>query len=143
MNTIVRWNPSRSLLNEFDRLFNAQVAESDAPHSWGLPLDVIEAEAGYTVRASVPGIQADDLNVTLEKNVLTIQGEVSSDEQVDDARYHLRERRYGRFSRSLRFPVEVNAEAIEATYENGVLTLNVPKSEAVKPKQINVKVNAQ
>ena len=65
-----------------------------------------------------------------------------ADENVEDAHYHLRERRYGSFSRSLRFPVDVNAEAIEATYQNGVLSLNVPKAEEVKPKQISIKVNA-
>lgn len=142
MTTLVRWNPTRSLFNEFDRLFNAQTGAWDMPQTWGLALDVIENEDGYTVKASVPGITPDNLNVTLEDNVLTIKGEIAADENVEDAHYHLRERRYGSFSRSLRFPVDVNAEAIEATYQNGVLSLDVPKAEEVKPKQISIKVSA-
>jgi HSP20 family protein len=141
MTTLVRWNPSRNLLNEFDRLFNAPMANWEAPRNWAMPLDVTEDADGYTVKASVPGINTDDLNITLEDNVLTIQGETRADETVEEAHYHLRERHYGRFSRSLRFPVDVNAEAVEATYQNGVLILSVPKAEEVKPKQIAIKVN--
>lgn len=142
MTTLVRWNPSRSLFNEFDRFFNTPAVNWEAPRAWGLPLDVTENEDAYVVKASVPGVSAEDLDVTLEDNVLTIKGEIAADEKVEDVRYHIRERRFGSFSRSLRFPVDVNADGVEASYVNGVLTLNVPKAEEVKPKQITVKVNA-
>jgi len=142
MTTLVRWNSSRSLFNEFDRFFNAPSANWETTRTWGLPLDVTESDDNYVVKASVPGIAAEDLDITLEDNVLTIKGEFSADENIEEARYHMRERRFGSFSRSLRFPMGVNADKVEASCVNGVLTLNVPKAEEVKPKQITVKATA-
>jgi HSP20 family protein len=104
-------------------------------------VDVLENEDGYTVNASVPGINTDDIEVTLEKNVLTIKGEIEADEEVEKEQYHVRERRFGSFSRNIRFPVDVNVNSIEASYEHGVLTLVVPKADEVKPKRITVKVD--
>jgi HSP20 family protein len=146
MRTISRWNPTReavNLFNEFDRLFDlsAYRGNVETPTRWGLALDVAEQDDAYSLKASVPGMNPEDINITLEDNVLTIQGEVKSDETVEEGKYHLRERRYGSFGRTLRFPVPVNADAVEANYENGVLTLRVPKAEEVKPKRIAI--NAQ
>lgn len=146
MRTITRWNPTREaldLFNEFERLFDRSAYREsvDTPTTWGLALDVVEQEEGYVVKASVPGINPDDLNITLEDNVLTIQGEVKSEETADEGKYHLRERRYGSFGRTLRFPVAVNADTVEASYHNGVLSLTVPKAEEVKPKRIAIKAN--
>ena len=151
MSKIVRWNPMREaadLFNEFDRMFESPVYRTrwgmpmrtnDVVGSWSLALDVAEKGDVFTVKASLPGIDPADLNVTLEDNVLTVQGEVKEDETIEEETYHIRERRFGSFSRSLRFPVPVNANAIDAAYENGVLTLTVPKAEEVKPKRIEVK----
>lgn len=143
MATLVRWNPTRTmnLFNEFDRFFDEALAAPTRRYarSWGLPLDVIEDETGYTVKASIPGITPDDLNITLEDNVLTIQGEMKGETETEGVRYHLRERRQGSFSRSINFPLNVNSDAVAASYENGVLTLNIPKAEAVKPKRIEIK----
>ncbi|MCA9973566.1 MAG: Hsp20/alpha crystallin family protein, partial [Anaerolineales bacterium] len=130
-----------NLFNEFDRMVNDMIEWSapTVPARWGLPLDVAETENEYTVMASIPGLNPDDIEVTLEENVLTISGE-SREETVDEGtRYHLRERRFGSFSRSLRFPVPVAGESIAANYTNGVLTLTVPKAEEVKPKRIAIK----
>lgn len=151
MSKIVRWDPMReamSLFNEFDRVFEmprtpwevARRAADETPKFWSVAVDVVEAEGHYTVQASLPGVKVEDLDITLEDNVLTIQGEVKSDDSLTEGNYHVRERRYGNFSRTLRFPVDVNAEAIEAGMDNGVLTITVPKAEAVKPKKIAVKV---
>ncbi|MCA9935531.1 MAG: Hsp20/alpha crystallin family protein [Ardenticatenaceae bacterium] len=147
MSTLVRWNPIRnrmSMFNEFDRMMNEmnEMFDWDAPSvasNWKLALDVVEVEDGYTVTASIPGINPDDIDITLENDVLTIKAETQSDETTENVRYHLRERRFGSFSRSLRFPVSVNGGAVEAKYENGVLSLNIPKAEEVKPKRIAVK----
>lgn len=152
MSKIVRWDPMReamNLFNEFDRVFEMprtawegarrSAAETPAPTYWGVAVDVVESEGHYTVQASLPGVKAEDLDITVEDNVLTIQGEVKSDEKLSEGNYHVRERRYGNFSRSLRFPVAVNPEAIEANMDNGVLTVTVPKAEEVKPKRIAVK----
>jgi HSP20 family protein len=136
------------LFNEFDRVFESPLYRTrwgmplrtnEVVGSWNLALDVAEKGDVFTVKASLPGIKPEDLNVTLEDNVLTVQGEIKEDETIEEETYHLRERRYGSFSRSLRFPVPVNANEIEAAYENGVLTLTVPKAEEVKPKRIEVK----
>jgi HSP20 family protein len=153
MSKIVRWNPMREaseLFNEFDRVFESPLYRSrwgmpmrtnDVVGSWSLALDVAEKGDVFTIKASLPGINPEDLNVTLEDNVLTVQGEVKEDETIEEETYHLRERRFGSFSRSLRFPVPVNANEIVAAYENGVLTLTVPKAEQVKPKRIEIKTN--
>ncbi|MDA0245111.1 MAG: Hsp20/alpha crystallin family protein [Chloroflexi bacterium] len=129
MKTIVRWNPQRNLSNiqnEFDRLmdsfFTPPVLGNVANANWGLALDVAEDATHYTITAALPGVKGDELEITLDK----------------DVRYHLRERRYGSFSRSIRLPENVNAEAIEASHENGIVTIAIPKAEAVKPKRINV-----
>lgn len=144
MATLVRWNPMRNrmnLINEFDRLMN-EMSDWDAPtvpSTWKLALDVMETEEAYTVLASIPGINPDNIDITLEDDVLTIKAETMEEEESENVRYHLRERRMGSFSRSLRFPVAVNGDAVEAKYEHGVLTLTIPKAEEVKPKRINVK----
>jgi HSP20 family protein len=127
--------------NEFDRLFERPTNASRQSENWGLALDVVETEDNYIVKASVPGINPDDLDITLEDNVLAITGEVKDETDVEQEQYHLRERRYGRFSRSVRFPVMVNGDAVAASYEQGVLTLDVPKAEEVKPKRIAITAN--
>lgn len=141
MTRIVRWNrvDPVSMLNEFDRIFNRPAPRWN--NEWGVALDVAENEDGYTVKASLPGMAADQVDLTLEDNVLTIKGEVKADETIEEAQYHVRERRVGSFSRSIRFPVLVDGNGVEATFENGVLTLHVPKAEEVKPKRIEIKTS--
>ena len=140
MKTLVRWNPTRTIFEEFDRFFEEPAAQS--PRTWNLPLDVIENEDGYVIKASLPGVDAESLDVVLEDNVLTIKAEVEAEELAENEQVHIRERHTGSFSRSLRFPIDVDGDDIAANYTNGVLSLNVPKSEAVKPKQINVTINS-
>ena len=144
MNSIVRWNPTREmatfrrLFNDFDNVLAPSLRQFEG--AFGMPLDVVENEDNFIVKASIPGINVDDINITLEDNVLTISGEVKSDETQESERYHIRERRYGSFSRSLNFRTLVNGDNVEASYENGILTLTVPKAEEVKPRRIEVKV---
>ena len=138
MRTLVRWNPTRTLFDEMDRFLE----QPTNPRTWNLPLDVIENEDGYVIKASIPGVNAENLDVVLEDNVLTIKAEVEAEEVAEDEQFHIRERRTGSFNRSLRFPVDVNGNEISAEYTNGVLNLNVPKAEEVKPKQINVTINS-
>ena len=140
MKTLVRWNPTRTIFEEMDRFFEESTVQE--PKTWNLPLDVIENEDGYVIKASIPGVDAENLNVVLEDNVLTIKAEVEAEELAENEQIHIRERRTGSFNRSLRFPVDVNGNNIEANYTNGVLSLNVPKAEEVKPKQINVTINS-
>lgn len=149
MSALVRWNPMRdmmSLRDEMNRLF--EQAFEDMPLSrwqpsanWGLALDVVENDDAFVITASVPGVNADDIDISLSDNVLTIKGEFKVDETIDEEKYHIRERRYGSFGRSLTLPVAVNADAVSASYENGVLKLEVPKAEAVKPRRIQIKAH--
>lgn len=147
MSSLIRWNPAREMLDlrrEFDRLFASAL---DLPQfgstatTWGLALDVVEQDDDYIVKASIPGIDPDDIEVTLTDNTLTIRGEFKEDEEVKEEQYRLRERRYGSFARSVTLPTAVDRDSIEATYENGVLTLSVPKAEEVKPKHIAIKLH--
>ena len=147
MNALTRWDPVReiqSMRNLMDRFFEESFM--DAPRLWSRSLetfapalDVMEDSDAYTVTASVPGVDPEAIDVTLTENVLTIKGETKSEEEKKEANYHLRERRFGRFSRSITLPTPVDADHIEATQENGVLTLRLPKVESAKPKRIEIK----
>ena len=146
MTTLVRWDPFREMMqlqNAVDRLFEAELASTlplwRQSAAWALPLDVIETDDEFIVKASIPGINPDELDISLVDNVLTIKGEIKAEEESEDVRYHLRERRFGMFQRSISLPVPVNADKVEATYENGVLILHIPKAEEVKPKHISIK----
>lgn len=147
---IVRWRPMRDIMNlrnEFDRLFEEAFDMTSSrwqtATNWWLDLDVREDEDKYVVKASVPGIDPEDIDITLANNVLTIRGETKAEETKEGEQYHLRERRYGRFARSLTLPASVNTDAVEAMCDNGVLTLEIPKAEEAKPRRISVKANGQ
>lgn len=148
MNAVIRRNPVREMMtlrNALDRMFDDSFFapfRQDELVDWGLPLDVIEQGDNFLVKASVPGINPNDLEITLENDVLCVKGETKSEKEENNERYHLRERRAGRFGRTITFPVRVNGDAITADYKDGVLTLNVPKAEEVKPRRINVNINA-
>ncbi|MBX3054971.1 MAG: Hsp20/alpha crystallin family protein [Anaerolineae bacterium] len=141
MTRIVRWNrvDPTALFEEF---VNRPALRWS--NEWSVALDVAENEEGYLVKANLPGVTVDDVELTLEDNVLTIKGEVKGDEvaeeTIEETQYHVRERRTGSFSRSVRFPVLVSSTAVTANFENGVLSLHVPKAEEVKPKRIEIKV---
>jgi HSP20 family protein len=139
---LTRWNPfreMRAMSNAMDRLiednYGAQMW-SDTVH-WGLALDVAETTDEYLVCATVPGLNPDDLEITFTNQVLTIKGEYK-EEQLEGVQYHLRERRYGTFGRSVTLPALVQSDAIRADYENGILTLHLPKAEEIKPKRIQI-----
>ncbi len=147
MSELVRWEPFRDMLNmrrEMDRLFDNFFApfassEWETPTQWGLAVDVSENDDAYVVKASVPGVNPDDIEVTLTDNVLTISGASKGDIETEGEKYHVRERRYGHFSRTLTLPTAPKADAIEAIHTNGVLTLTLPKAEETKPKRITIK----
>lgn len=128
------------MLNEFDRVFERPLTRN-VSREWGVALDVAENDDAYVIRANLPGINPDEVEITLEDNVLTLKGEVQGDDPADGVQYHLRERRFGQFSRSIRFPMAVNSDAVEATYEGGILSLYIPKAEEVKPKRIAIKAS--
>lgn len=146
MTTIVRWNPIREIeqmQRAFDEAFRG-VSGGFATVNAGshaLALDVHEDEKGYRVVTALPGVKADDIHVEVEYGVLSISAEINEEKtEGDGKRALLRERRYGKFSRRLRLPQTINANAIDAQYQDGVLTLNLPKAEEAKPRLIPVKV---
>lgn len=126
--------------NTMQQLFN-ELPRNDyaVDRPWVLPLDVIEDDEKFIIKASIPGINPDDLEITFSDNILTIKGEIKDEAETQEGKYHLRERRYGLFQRSIALPERVDADKIEAVYEDGVLTLFVPKVEEIKPKRISVK----
>lgn len=146
MNSLTRWNPFQEMMtltNQFDRLFeNAFTVRQPwfaaQQRIWGLDLDVRETGDGYVVKASVPGFDPEQIDVTLDRNVLTIKGQLDREELEEDEIYHLRERRYGQFSRSITLPGDVIAEEVQANIDLGVLTVYIPKHESSKPKRIPV-----
>jgi len=107
----------------------------------GLALDVDENEDRYSVYVNLPGVNLDDINVNIHDDVLSISAETNATEYDENTRILVRERRTGKLSRSLRFPVAVNGEAVEASFDNGVLNIIVPKAEEAKPRQIPVTVS--
>jgi HSP20 family protein len=152
MATLTRWQPIRELenmRNDMDRMMeaffehpfsgNAPAWSQGTGSAWNLALDVAEAPDYYLVQASIPGIHPDDLEITLTNNVLTIKGETKEEQAAQRMHWHVRERRYGTFLRSVTLPAPVEADKVEATNEQGVLTLRIPKAEAIKPKKIAVK----
>jgi HSP20 family protein len=148
MTRLVRWNPYREmseLINAVDRLVDSRSMmprmawRTSSDWDWNIALDVSEDEDQYVVKASLPGINPDDLDISIESNMITIKGEVKEESESDSRRYHLRERRFGSFCRSFSLPNSVDADSIDATYEDGVLTLSLPKVEEAKAKRIEVK----
>ena len=147
MSTLIRWDPFREV-QTFRQMMDRMMDESfvGAPRFWpqtgdGFPLalDVAEDQDKYIVKASVPGVDPGNVEITLSDNILTIKGETQQEKDIDEKNYQIRERRYGSFTRSVALPAGVDADKVEAIHEHGVLTLHLPKSEAVKPKKIAVK----
>jgi HSP20 family protein len=132
-----------SLHEAMDRLFNESVVPSQGTDngSLALPVNIREEKDRYVITAALPGVRPEDVQIEATSNTITISGETSDEREVDEGEYVRRERRFGRFLRMLELPLEVNADGAEASFENGILTLRVPKSEATKPKQ--VRVNSQ
>jgi len=146
MAELVRWNPARdavSLREAMDRLFEESFLRPDlfgsgeSPAS-ALPLDMYETENDVVVKASVPGVKPEDLQVTVTGDLLTIKGEFKTEEKTEKRNFLRQERRYGSFCRQLGLPTGVDSGKAEASFENGILTLTLPKVEAVKPKTVKV-----
>ena len=108
---------------------------------WNIALDVVEEKEQYVLKADLPGINKEDIKVSVENGILTIEGERKSETEHKDKQFHRVERSYGRFTRSLNLGSHVDITKIKANYKDGVLELTVPKSEESKPKSIDVQVD--
>ncbi len=144
---LVKWNPlneMQTLRNQIDRMFNEPFFPTGWFDSgamlerWNPAVDVFEEDNAYVVKAELPGVDKKDLTVDFKDGILTIKGERSADNEVNENRYFRRERVYGNFQRSFALPKGTDAETIGAEYKDGVLRVTIPKAEEVKPKQITV-----
>jgi HSP20 family protein len=145
MASLIKWEPLSdlvSLRDAMDRLFEESFVRMRGLPSVlggeGLALDMYQTADSVVVKTSVPGITAEDIDITITGNVLSIKGECKMEEKVEKANYIRQERRYGVFQRSVSLPESIVSDKAEATYENGVLTLTIPKAEESKPKTIKV-----
>jgi len=144
--TLAQFQPFRgasSLQEQINRLFNETFERgTDEANltTWAPAVDIFETEHSLVVKADLPDIKSEELDIRVENNILTIRGERKFEKQVNEDNYLRVERAYGSFSRSFSLANTVNVEAIQADYKNGVLTLTVPKREEAKPKQIKVRV---
>ncbi len=147
MRYLTRMNHTHPLIawqRAVERAFNetAETASQPALPAWrGLPLDVADGHEALTITAALPGVSADDVEIAIHEGVLTIKAETKTETEPDeDSKYYLRERYAGSFQRAMRLPVEVEADQAEATFENGLLTLTLPKAAAARPQRIPVSV---
>jgi HSP20 family protein len=146
--TLNRWEPFRgaaTLQEQVNRLFGNVLEDSREESnltSWAPAVDIYETEHELVVKADLPEVDPKELDIRVENNLLTIRGERKFEKKVNEDNYLRVERAYGSFSRSFSLANTVNADAIKADYQNGVLTLTIPKREEAKPKQIKVNVGA-
>jgi HSP20 family protein len=146
MSTITRWHPYGGLTTfqeQMNRLledsFRGRTDESNMT-TWAPAVDIYETENELVLKADLPDIDEKNLDIRVENNMLTIRGERQFEKKVSEDNYLRVERAYGSFSRSFALPNTVNAEAIQADYRNGVLTVTMPKRAEAKPKQIKIGV---
>ncbi len=139
MSLLIRRHPYMRFMDELIEQKNREAGRvNEFSKAFGLALDVKESDEAYLVVANLPGVKAEEIAVNIHDNVLSINAEVQETQEEENTRVVMRERRSGQYSRSLRFPLHVNGDAIEASYDNGVLTVRVPKAEEAKPRQILV-----
>jgi HSP20 family protein len=150
MATMMRWDPFQDLRSAQDEMaqMSPMLAHALGLHAqqgsgqttaWAPALDISERKDAYLVTVELPGVEADDLEITMEDGLLTIQGERHFAHDSSEQQFHRVERRYGAFRRSITLPAQVQADQIEASFDNGVLQILVPKMEEAKPKRIQVR----
>jgi HSP20 family protein len=152
MTTMMRWDPFQDLRSAQDEMaqMSPMLAQALGLHTqqgnaraattaWAPALDISERKDAYLVMVELPGVEPDDLQITMEDGLLTIQGKRQFAQESSEQQFHRVERRYGAFRRSITLPAQVQAEQIEATFDNGVLEIVVPKAEEAKPKRIQVR----
>ena len=147
--TMTRWTPESDVLRSpFDRLFNQMLqsawgsqagAEGVSGRAWSPAVDVKETQDALQFHVELPGLKKEDVEITIENNVLTIAGERKFEKETKDENYHRLERSYGAFSRSFTLPTGVRSEQVEAKFENGVLAVTLPKQEESKPRKISIR----
>lgn len=144
MSNLIRWEPAREMMTlreAMDRLFDdAFTRPLSLAGNWSAPaVDMYQTDNEVVVKAALPGIKADEVQINITGEVLTLKGEVKQSEETKEKAYHIREQRWGAFERSIILPTDVVADKAKADFENGILTITLPKAEEVKPKTITIK----
>jgi HSP20 family protein len=144
---LIRWEPTRELsslqseMNRiFDTFFGEQPGDGGRYRRWIPPMDLVETDEHFVLRADLPGLSEEDVSIEVEDNVLTVSGERQSEHEEREEGYHRVERAYGQFSRSLTLPEGVDADAIEASFDRGVLEVRIPRPEERKPRKVSIGV---
>ena len=146
MSNLTRWEPAREMMTlreAMDRLFDdAFTSPLSIRDGWSMAtpaIDMYQTDNDVVVKASIPGIKADEVQINVTGDILTLKGEVKQEEERKDRAWHLREHRFGSFERSVVLPTDVKSDQAEAVFENGILTITLPKADEVKPRTINIK----
>lgn len=142
---IIRWEPRRSMMRGlFDDLFDLVETPARGRRGWlesGLwqpAVDLLDKKDKLVVKVELPGVDKEDVKISLTENNLTIQGEIKKDEEVKKEDYYYRERAYGNYARTIALPIEVDKEKINAKFKDGVLEITMPKKPEVQPKEITI-----
>jgi len=145
LNSLNRWSPTTTpnfvpFSRLFDSFFNQDLTGSEevSNRTWLPPVDIQETDDAYRLSAELPGLTKDDINITLENNVLRLSGERKLEKDVKKESYQRIERTYGSFARSFSLPHQVNGDKVEAAFKDGVLTITVPKADQAKPRKISI-----
>lgn len=146
MSNLIRWEPAREMMtlrDAMDRLFDdafTRPLRLNDGGNWSMPaVDMYQTDNEVVVKAAIPGVKTDEVQINVTGEVLTIKGEIKEKEEVKEKAYHLREQRWGMFERTLALPTDVIADKAKAEFENGILTITLPKAEEVRPKTISIK----
>ena len=144
MSNLTRWEPAREMMTlreAMDRLFDdAFTRPLSIRDGWSAPaIDMYQTDDEIVVKASLPGFKADDVQINITGDVLTLRGEMKHEDEKKEKAWHLREQRWGSFERSVALPTNVVADQANADFENGVLSITLSKAEEAKPRTISVK----
>src|SRR5258706_1248311 len=143
MSNLIPWEPMRermTLREAMDRLFDDAFTNPVSIHNGHAPaIDLYQTNDSVVVRAALPGLKAEDVQLSVSGDILTLKGEFNQNDEVKDVSYQLKEQHYGSFERNVLLPALVQTEKAKAEFENGVLTVTVPKAEQARPKTINIK----
>jgi HSP20 family protein len=147
---IVRWDPFRdvaALQDRINRIFNDSFGRSRdlddevSLYDWRPPVDIYETNDGIVLKIELPGVKKDDVSVEVKDNVLTLKGERLLDPEIKDDHYYRKERSFGKFNRSFSLQEPIKPDLIKAGFKDGILTIEIPRPEEEKPKQITVNID--
>jgi HSP20 family protein len=148
MSNLIRWEPAREMMTlreAMDRLFDDAFTRplgfgNGHGNAWSVPaVDMYQTDNEVVVKASLPGIKAEEVQINVTGEVLTIKGETKQNDETKEKAWHIREQRWGMFERSVALPTPVVADKAKADFENGIVTITLPKAEEAKPKSITIK----